>query len=229
MMSDAGTATLDARSNSILLVGERQAVEQAIGILRDRDVGLRTIVVHYRLQDADRLRAAGVQIRWSVSAGGIRVGNLVGPDVKDGVALAAFEHWRESTAEQGGSLRLLEGASSRIEVGADVPYSTTGRRGIGTTFARVGSGFVADASILRHESGEDRVRLEIDPFHSDLRRDDSIGRTSATTMLVLSPGEIQVLGEIGDEAGAQRREFARDSSVRDVRGDILMLVWVELE
>ncbi len=224
LMGEDGSATHHPGSNAILLVGPPEDVARTLRILLVQDRPLSSVVVRYALQRLSQLEAAGVEIRWSLDAGSVRMGNIVPPPEGDVFALKARAQWRRELFESGSQLRVVEGNPGRIETGTAIPYQSGGRSG-STLFVTAGTGFVTSARVL----GDGRVRLAIDPLLSSLGAQGVIHSTSAETVLELAPGETKVLGGIGEAAGTRSSSLAHEGSRAERDDDQVLLVSVEID
>jgi len=224
LMGASGSATLHPGSNAILLVGPPEDVAQTLRILLTRDHALDTIVVRYAMKRLAELEAARVEIRWRIDADGLRMGSVAPPPEGHALALKLHEEWRLEQLESGGLIRMAAGSSARIETRSAVPYPA-GARNSSTTFVSVDTGFVTEARIL----ADGRVRLAIEPLHSQLGKQGVIHSTSAETILELSPGEVKVLGGLGEARSTRSSSLAHERSRIEDGVDLVMLVSVEIE
>jgi hypothetical protein len=200
-LGSAGSATLEAGTNAILLVGPERDVAATLEVLRIQDGALRQIVVRQEWVRISEIRAANVEIQWSVRSGEVRVGNIRAPKPENAAAMHAFAEFRSAHVKRAATLTSVEGASSRISTGTVVPYAAAPagdpvsglRHPTGTTWVDVGTGFETRTRLL----GNGRIRVELSPFASRLTPSGSIEGASAATTLELAPGEIRVLGGLG--------------------------------
>jgi type II secretory pathway component GspD/PulD (secretin) len=223
LMGERGSATLHPGGNAILLVGAPEDVARTLSILLMQDRPLNSIVVRYAMKRLSGLEAAGVEIRWKVDAGSTRIGNIVPPPEGDAFAMKLHGEWRQRLFESGSHLRLLGGSTSRIETGTALPYQSGGRHG-STTYVTASTGFVSNARVM----GDGRVRLAIDSLLSSFGGEGIIRSTSAETILELEPGEIAVLGGIGEAAKAGSSSLAHRSARGAERDELVMLISVEI-
>jgi type II secretory pathway component HofQ len=229
-----GSVVADARTNTLVITGEPAAVESALALLASLDARLRTVLLRYVSEDAGSLQSRGARVRWQISAGGLRVGNLVGP-ATDGApaSLAVDESRRQDRGTRTAELRVLEGESGRIASGVTAPLREqqvlrTPRGPVyreTTRLVSADSGIEVRPRIL----GDGRIDLSLRPFDERLGRDGSVERAGAETRLVLSPGQTIVLGRIADAERSRERELATGSRSESGTRERLLLVtvWVE--
>jgi hypothetical protein len=242
-MGEGGTVTLDGGTNSLVLVGEPGAVAGALALLASQDRRLRTVVLRYDTKRVRELAELGFDVRWSARSGDFRIGNVGRPPGAGGssVSVRADDALGKLAESFSGSMRVTEGASTRIETGTTVPFSTANaplgttqnRRGPSTQFVTVGTGFEASARIL----GDGRVEVDLAAFSGELAgelagqlggRGGAIETLRAGTLVTVKPGETLAVGGLAQssEAGRQaalqgaRSESSRDETVLLLRADV---------
>jgi hypothetical protein len=224
-MAGRGSVAVDRMSNSIVLVGDAQAVADARALLERQDVALPSIVLHYAERRSADLEAEGFQVRWSLGSGGLRVGNVVRPDGEEGVAVRPIGRDEVVAGERRGTLRLLPGKTGQIGGGVQVPV-TLGRPGYeSTTYVDAQSGFRVTPRVL----GDGRVRLELEPFGGRLRPDGSIETLSASTVVDVAPGETVVVGGLARESDRVRRDVGSGAVRGRGRDERVLLVRIEVD
>jgi len=224
-LGDAGSATFDAGTNALVLIGEPQAVEAALELLGQLDRPLATVVLHYESERLEDLAARGVSVAWSVSAGSFRIGNVSAPPGTDLVAVRPFDERKERRGTFAGMLRLQDGQVGRIETGSELPIVThvsPYETQVGVVSAS--SGFEARPQVL----GDGRVRVEIQPFEGALERGGAIRRSGAATEITVQPGETVAIGGI-TQSGERRSRGLGGASREETHEEWVLLLRTEVE
>lgn len=226
ILGPEGSATVDPGTNALVLIGEPGAVAEALAVLERQDRRPRTIVLRYDTRRIAELEALGFDVRWTAETGNLRIGNVRRPpgsgasvDVR---TRESMKRWTESFR---GTMRVSEGATTRIETGTRVPYTTVGRSGPNTEFVDATTGFEASARVL----ADGRIEVDLASFAGRaLVRSGQIARTDASTRVWLTPGETAVIGGLdqaregqGTETlGGARRTSGSDDTVLMLRAEI---------
>jgi type II secretory pathway component GspD/PulD (secretin) len=221
-----GQAAVDPGTNSLVLIGDPEAVAEAIAVLDGLDRALRNVVLRYQSRREEELRALGVDVRWSAGGGGFRIGNVHAPGGGSFVSVVPIGGKRDRTSQLEGTLRVIEGNPGQIYTGTAIPIVVDGPyygdARVETLNAE--SGFEARPRIL----GDGRVQVEIQPFEGSLRGDGSIRYTGAATTVVVKPGETVALGGISQSV--QQRSRGTTGAVRESgSSDQVLLLTVEVE
>jgi type II secretory pathway component HofQ len=224
-LGDEGSATLDAGTNALVLIGEPRAVAAALGLLAELDRPAQTVVLHYESQRLEDLAARGVRIAWSVSAGSVRVGNVHAPPGVDLLAIRPFAERGKASSRLAGMLRVQDGLSGRIETGTSVPFVqhvSPWESQVG--WASAASGFEATPRV----QGDGRVRVALLPFEGELARGGAIHSRGAATEVTVEPGETIALG--GLEQSQERSTRGLGGAASEQRyEEWVLLLRVELE
>ena len=231
-LGTAGRAVVDRATNSVVLIGDEGAVAEAYALLERQDRRLRSVVLRYESRSLAELEAAGIDVDWSVDAGGVRVGNVVRPRGGSGARILGGASRRERGQELAGVLRIAEGESGRLLTGSAVPVTrrTVQRGRLGPTvtestqWVNADSGFDASVRIL----GDGRVRVELQPFEADVR-DGRIRSAEAATTLVISPGETVALGAIDRASTSRGIDLPSGAHAARARGERVLLLGAEVE
>jgi type II secretory pathway component GspD/PulD (secretin) len=219
-----GRVVLDPATNSLVMLGPPSVVAQARALLEQMDSKLHSVVIQYQQQRSATLDSSGVAVRWSTTAGPIRIGNVVSPDGETGIAVGAASSGSKLESERSGTLRVLDGATGRIETGTRIPYEVgTGNRRT-TTFVDAASGFEVRPRVL----GDGRVRLALRPFGAQPTADGRIAYSGADTIVEVRPGETVVIGGVGGGID-MRRQGTRGSASRSGDADEVLLISVRTE
>ena len=214
-----GHVVIDPNTNSLVILGSERAIAEALALLAQQDQRLRSVVIQYREESVAELDQAGVDVRWSAGSGPLRIGNVVSPE--SGVDLRAASSARDERGHRGGTLRVLEGQTGRIETGTRIPYPSGGWRNPTTTFVDAASGFEVRPRIL----GDGSVRLELRPYGAQPAGDGSIAVQGAETVVVVRPGETVVVGGIRQDVD-MRMQGSRGAANRRGTDRQLLLVTV---
>ena len=222
-LADQGSATLDARTNSLVLVGEVGAVDAALELLGLQDRPLRTIVVRHRMERIDELLASGVRIRWSAGSDRVRVGNIIYPDgaARVGVMASASDTQRRSNFEA--VVRILEGETGRIHTGETVPLRTRGRWTETTTLVTAESGFEATPRVL----GDGRIQVQLVPTQAHVDARGRISYAEAVTTVIASPGETVAIGGLSEAENTRTTGDALRSSTGGNSRVLLLTVEID--
>ncbi len=223
-LEPAGSATLDAGTSRLILVGERAAVDQALALLEASDQRLRTVVLHHVSRRSSELSRSGVDIRWSVHSGNVRVGNLGVRDPGTRVVVEPSAGSRKGSSETTGTLRVLEGGRAVIATGTTVPVRSRGAWHDTTVLVSARTGVEARPTIL----GDGRVQIEVTPFEGDVS-DRGVARvTSSSTSVVVMPGETIAIAGLG-RGGATRQRGTGGAGRESESDDLVLLIRVEIE
>lgn len=224
-LGDAGSATVDAGTNALVLIGDAPAVEAALALLQQLDRPLATIVLHYESERLEDLAARGVRVAWSVSAGSFRIGNVSAPPGTDLVAVRPFDDRKERRSKLAGMLRVQDGQVGRIETGSELPivqHVTPWETQVGVVSAS--SGFEARPQLL----GDGRVRVQIQPFEGELERGGTIRTSGAATEITVEPGATVAIGGI-TQSREQRSRSLGGASREESSEDWVLLLRAEVE
>jgi type II secretory pathway component HofQ len=228
-MAGHGSVALDRGTNSLVLVGEPGAVAATLELLGSQDRGLRTVVLRYRAVQVRDLEEQGFDVRWTASAGDFRLGNVrvsrgSGSSV-DMRAHGAMQHLADSFT---GTVRVTEGASTRIETGTSVPLSTapgTGRGARSLEFVTAATGFEAGARVL----GDGRVQVDHASFAGRLGRRGTIETTNASVPVIVTPGETIAVAGLGGTSQTSRESAVRGGQSEERRDETVLLLRADLE
>ncbi len=216
MLAPEGSARIDPRTDSIVLVGEENLVREALTLLRERDLPLRIIVIRSsQIREADLL-AEGLRIEWQGSHGWIVIGSdyaAKNPTLSVALEPGLRVDWSEHAARHEHSftseVRVLEGATGKIVTGTTVPYSV----GDNTEYVSADSGIETTARM----TGDGRIRVDLRPFEAQLGQGGVIAHGSAQTGLILAPGEAVVLGGTRSSKEAQSGAHLPSTDARSAR------------
>ncbi len=224
-LGDEGTATVDAGTNALVLVGEPPAVEAALTVIGQLDRPLATLVLHYESQRLEDLTARGIRIAWSIGAGSFRVGNVHAPPGVSLVAVRPIDDRSERRSRLAGMLRVQDGQVGRIETGSSIPIvQHVSPFGAQVGLVDVSSGFEARPQLL----GDGRVRVEIQGFEGAPQRGGVIQSRGAATEVTVEPGETIAIGGLEQEREQRTRGLGGGGSEKGYE-DWVLLLRVEVE
>ena len=225
LLSDAGRARVDARTNSLLLVGDAALLAEVERVLVAQDRAPRTVLLRYAEKRVSELGAQGFQIRWSFEGDGYRVGSARPPaGAGSRVAIGVEDSRAERVGDFAGTLRVLEGSTGRIQTGSAAPITLPTRRGPVTAWSSAVSGFEARPRIL----GDGRVHLELAPFDARLSRG-AVEHAGASTTLVVSPGGHVVVGGLARETSDSAASPLSGASAARAADERVLVIRVDVE
>lgn len=226
VMAEGGAVEVDARTNSLVLIGDAGAISQALNVLTRQGRALRTVLLRYDTRRVRELAAQGFRVRWTASTGGLRLGDVrPAPDLDSAIRAKATGSTQRLVESFSGILRVEEGEATRIETGTIVPYATHGPSGTSTEFVNATTGFDAKPRIL----ADGRVQVDLGAFARELRPDLSIDSMEASTLVVLKPGALVVVGWTSRE-GTESHADTLAGTRSERRGDeTVLLLRVDVE
>jgi type II secretory pathway component GspD/PulD (secretin) len=232
-LAGEGTAAADRGSNSLVLSGSSAAIAGALVLLAKLDAPLRTVVLRYESRTTRDLDAEGVRVAWSVDAGSVRIGNVIASGDGTQVAIAPEGTSRRREGALVGELRVMDGGSGRLSVGASAPVTTRrvdeGWRGTtvseSTTYVSADSGFEVHPRIL----GDGRIELALRPFESSLRPGGRVAYSTAETRLVLEPGTTTVVGGLLRDTRESRIDVPSGAGRASASDESLLLITAGIE
>jgi type II secretory pathway component GspD/PulD (secretin) len=120
LLSPQGKATMDVRTNSLILTGDRKGIEKIRGFLARYDVPVREANIRLRFRETGsregRSVSAGGRVSgrdWSIGKGGGR---------KEGIDLRLQQRREEKTGDSEYFIRVLSGSWAYILVGRDILF-----------------------------------------------------------------------------------------------------------
>lgn len=228
-LGDSGSATLDASTNSLLLLGNAEAIALALQVLGQQDTKLRSIVIYSTQKRMQDLHAAGFDVRWSLEAGDFRIGNAT--PVTDGshVEVRVAEGTSTQKLDFSSMVRVLEGNRAQISTGSTMPIRVhnphPGSHHDTTAFVSAASGFDAKPRIL----GDGRVQIDINPYQEDMTPEGVVHTTGAVTTVTLKPGELLTIGGIDQTRSEKTTSITHGAGVAEARDEQVLLLRVEIE
>jgi type II secretory pathway component GspD/PulD (secretin) len=224
-LGSEGTATVDAASNALVLIGDPAAIQATLALLAELDGPRPTVVLHYQSKRQTDLEASGVRIDWSVDAGSVRIGNVHVPPGVDLLVIRPFDLREKRNATLAGMLRIQDGQSGRIETGSSVPVVEH----VSPWESRVGSVSAASGFEARPRVQADgRVRVSLQPFEGQLSRRGVVHHSGASTEVVVVPGETVAIGGL-TQPRAQRSAGTGGVGREQRYDDWLLLLRTEVE
>lgn len=222
-LAGRGTAVVDERTNSLVLVAEPDVLAEVVAVLELQDRRIPTVVLRYEARRADELESAGVAVAWSVGGGSIRVGNATLPET--GIAVRPEDRSADAESSLRGTLRVLSGEEGRIATGSARPLVLHGPRYDETVYIDAARGFAVRPRVL----GDGRVHLDVEPFAERHTAGGAVAHTRAATQIVVAPGETVAIGGLGESGDAARRERLAGAGRTSARSELVLLVTVGVE
>ena len=219
-MSEGGSVAVDANSNSLVLIGSKAEIAQALALLELQDQRLRTVSIALESRTREALEAAGFEIRWSIGADGVRVGNVWPPPGGSGVAIEAREESGRRRDTGRGSVAVLEGSWGRISSGSSVLVPIGGARHRSTAVVTAASGMEVRPRIL----GSGQIRLDLRPFQGSLGQAGVVRHSGLETTLVVTPGQTAVVGGLSGSGDTTSERFLTGAARADAQAEQLLLV-----
>jgi len=225
-----GSVAVDGNTGALVLIGSTPAVAQALELLALQDRRLRTVFIRHETRTIRGLEAAGYRIAWSAGGDSLRIGNV--ESTRSGAAVVLDAHRGSGSGAQGSSVRVLEGEWARISQGNELLLPTGSYRYPDAVSVAADSGLEVRPRIL----GDGRVRLDLRPFQSRLRKDSSglrpgavVARQGADTTLVVEPGQPTVVGGIGQTGASTSRSIGGGMASGSGQRDSVLVVTVTVE
>ena len=195
-MTDQGSAVVDERTNSLVLVGPKEAIEAGLELIQILDQLPRMLVLSYESKRASDLSNAGINVDWSAESDGIQIGNVDSPSNGSRVVITPMKRRDETNTQLTGSVRVMEGEETRIMTGQSIPIRHAvhelDREYESTTWVTAGSGFWARPRIL----GDGRIEISLRPIESSVDEEGSVSFSSAITTVIVRPGEVVTVGTL---------------------------------
>ena len=225
-----GSVAVDGNTGALVLIGSGAAVAQALELLALQDRRLRTVFIQHETRTIRGLEAAGYRVAWSAGGDSLRIGNVEA--TRSGAAVVLDAHRGSGSGVQVSSLRVLEGEWGRIAQGSELLLPTGSHLHPDAVRVAAESGLEVRPRIL----GDGRVRLDLRPFQSRLRKDPAgvrpgavVAHQSATTTLVVTPGQPAVVGGIGQSGASTSRSIGSGMASGSGRRDSVLVVTVTVE
>lgn len=228
-LGEAGSATLDSRTNSLLLIGSAESIAAALQILAQQDTKLRSVVIHSAIKRTQDLHTAGFDVRWSIEAGDFRIGNALPIGSGSHVEVRVGEIDRTQKLDFSSMVRVLEGNSATISTGTTLPihvhHHHHGHAHDVTAFVSAASGVDAKPRIL----GDGRVQLDINPYQEEVTPSGVVHATGAVTTVTLKPGELLTIGGIDQSRSETTTSITSGASTAEAHDEQVLLLRVEIE
>ncbi len=226
VMAEQGSVTVDGGTNSLVLIGDAGAIADALSLLATQDRALRNVLLRYDTRRVRELATQGVQVNWTARAGAFRLGSVrLTPDPGSAIRMKASEVVQRLVDSFSGKLRVSEGATTRIETGTAVPYTTHGPSGASTEFVNATTGFEAKARIL----SDGRVQVDLEAFARQLRLDRSLDSMAGSTNVIVKPGVLVAIGSSSEVASLDRTNSLESTRSDQLRDEIVLLLMANIE
>ena len=229
-LSPQGRASVDARTNSIVIIDTPESISQAKTVLASQDVRQSNIEITVESMSERDLRAVHARVDWAYRDGGWQIGTIPAPVAESGVtalatAGATDRSLRGNTRQ---TVLVMNDGTAEIATGQEIPFTSVFHHyaaGHGHTIAST-EWVSVDTGLAVHPRtiGEDRILLEITPWMRNLgAHGDSIRFTEATTQIEVRDGESVVLGSTSENKNAALRDILRGGA-RVKKGESTYLV-----
>ena len=226
VLAEKGSVTVDGGTNSLVLIGDAGAIADALSLLATQDRALRSVLLRYDTRRVRELATQGYTVNWTASTGAYRLGSIrIAPDPGSAIRVQASAVVQRLVDSFSGTMRVSEGATTRIETGTMVPYATHGPSGASTEFVNATTGFEAKARIL----SDGRVQVDLEAFARQLRLDRSLDSMAGSTNVIVKPGVLVAVGS-ASEVGRLDRTNSLEGTRSDRLGDeIVLLLMANIE
>ena len=231
VLSPTGRASIDSRTNSLVIVDRPESVAQARALLEAQDVRQRNIQITVETVTKKDLDARHLEVDWAYRTGGWQIGNIpvVLPDSGfSALATAGAERGR-SNARAVQTVTVMNDGRAEIATGHEVPFTDVfygyvaghGYAATHTHWAAVDTGFVVHPRLI----GNDRILIEIMPRMRNLSPGGgSIEVTEAATQIEVKDGGAVVIGSSNRERNQVLREILRGGRRVRAGEDTFLLV-----
>lgn len=229
-LSPGGKATVDSRTNSIVIIDTAEGISQAKAVLASQDVRQSNIEITVESVTERDLRAMHAKVDWAYRDSGWQVGTIPAPVPGSGftaLATAGAED-RRVRGNTRQTVLVMNDGTAEIATGREIPFTSVFHHyvaGHGHTIAST-EWVSVDTGLAVHPRtiGEDRILLEITPWMRNLgAHGKSIRFTEATTQIEVRDGESAVLGSTSEDRNAALRDILRGGA-RVRKGESTYLV-----
>jgi len=224
VLAPQGSATVDPGTGALLLEGEPGAIKQALAVLRQLDMPLRSFQVESLARSESELSGAGLALEGWIDMGSVRVGRMSGDPEGLRIRGGALASQGESRFEA--TVAVRDGSTADLWTGRDVPAAITlppgdhGERVSATPWLRqIRSGFRVRPRGLADGS----VELWIQPIVARDSLEAPVEETGAETRIAVRPGEWLVLGRIEQSASGEETGLGALASARGRRETVLLV------
>lgn len=229
MLSKEGRATVDARTNSIVIKDRSESLERIRKFLDQIDKPAEQVTVRFKFRQENVSESRDISASGRVSGDNWSVS--VGKDRREGVHVRAQDERRGVTQRSESFIRVLSGDAAYIRVGKEIPYTERW-----VYLSRRYAHFVKTLDLQTVETGMevrpvvsgDRVHIEIIPRVSYMEpgKKGIILFSEASTRLSVSKGQWITIGGHGERSNEVIREVLARRSAED-RSTYSMSLMVE--
>ena len=226
VLAEKASVAVDEGTNSLVLIGDAGAIADALTLLATQDRALRSILLRYDTRRVRELATQGFQMNWTASTGAFRLGSVrPAPHPGSAIRTKASETVQRLVDSFSGTMRVSEGATTRIETGTVVPYTTHGPSGPSTEFVNATTGFEAKARIL----SDGRVQVDLETFARQLRLDRSLDSMAGSTNVIVKPGVLVAIGSSSEVGSLDRTNSLEGKRSERLGDEIVLLLMANLE
>ncbi len=206
VLSPEGRVSVDARTNSLVIIDEPESLAQVKALLATQDVRQANIEITVETLTQRDLDALHAEIDWAYRSGGWQIGTIpamVPSGGFTGLATAGADRER-GTRRAVQTVTVMNNGSAEISTGHEVPFTDVfyhyahghGHLGTSTHWVSVDTGFSVHARTI----GTDRILLTLTPWMRNLGPDgNAIQFSEASTQIEVKEGESAVLGSSARE------------------------------
>lgn len=231
VLSPSGRASVDSRTNSLIIVDRPANVAQARALLESQDVRQKNIQITVETVTKRELDALHLAVDWAYRTGGWQIGSI--PIALPGSGFSALttagEERGRSSARAVQTVTVMNDGRAEIATGHEVPFTDVfhgyahghGYVATSTQWVAVDTGFAVRPRII----GGDRILIEITPRMRNLSPGGaSIEVTEAATQIEVKDGGAVVIGSSNRERNEVLREILRGGRrVREGEDTFLLL------
>lgn len=229
-LSSAGVATVDERTNSVIIIDSGEVIKNIQHFLQQYDAPAKRVRIRLRLND--RQSSRGRSLSAEGGASGQNWGVFAGNEKKEGVDVRINESKSDSQRTSEYVVSTTSGNTAYILTGKEVPYRDRWRdycRRYGgcpetMTFQKIDTGMEIRPVIVG-----DRATIEITPRISDVTSGDPHGVvrfSAASTRLSVPLGQWVTFGGVNEKGNQVLSEILGRSSGKQ-RSFLSMSVMVE--
>jgi type II secretory pathway component GspD/PulD (secretin) len=229
MLSPSGKATVDPRTNAILIVDKKEYIEKIRSLLAELDQPAQQVTVRFRFQNEDQSDSSGIAASGKVSGDNWSIGT--GKKTRDGVSVRVRDRSLDESRGSESFVTVASGSPARIHVGMDILYTERwaylcqryARYGERLVIQRIGTGM----EVLPVVSG-DRVHIEITPTisYEEKGRPGVIRFVEAATKLSLARRQWVTIGGSSQTSNEVIREILAYGTSKG-RSNMAMSLMVE--
>ncbi len=208
LLGEAGTATADPRTRTLVLQGSREALQRTLAVLERLDVPLPSFRIESRTTRAGELVRLGLALDGWLEIGDLRIGRWpAGPAAAPaGLELSARATRSSQRRRFEGVVTVLEGRVAEVWTGVLLPAETwleTPRGGLSLQPLLVP--VLSGLRVRPASQADGSIELELQAVVRDRGAAGAIREAGARTRVRVNPGEW--VASAGSRRGAERRDL----------------------